>query len=130
MAYIDEATFELLFPHRDASASPGTNQFTQWIKAYTAKINGYLGVSTDICAVGDDTHEEESIVAVIANLIEAHYVYVDDLNRTPLSERGNLTRPYLSVSMKQILDNLKGQDESIEAPAFNFRTDTTQGGYD
>jgi len=130
MVLIDEATFENIFPHRDASAVPGSTQFTQWIKTYTAKINGYLGVSTDICAFGDATHESESIIAIISDLLEAHYVYTDDLERTPLSERGNIIKPYLTSDMRMMLDELKGQDDTIEEPAFNFDTNVTSGGFD
>jgi len=129
MALIDEATFELVYTHRDVSTSPGSTQFTQLIKKYTAKINGYLGVSSDICAVGDDSHEEEVIVDIIGDLIEGHLVVLDDYNRTPLSERGELVFPQLTQDHKTALDQLKGQDETIEGPAFNFDTTTTEGGY-
>lgn len=38
--------------------------------------------------------------------------------------------PELTPSNKSDLDSLKGQDESIEAPAFNFDLDVLEGGFD
>ena len=120
--------------HRDASTWPGTTQFTQIIKTYTAQINNYLQVTTDICAFGDATHEGETIIGIIATLIEAHLKYLEDLGKTPLSERGDLEVPSIHMPkytyMLQALDELKGSDSTIEAPAFNFDLDTLEGGFD
>ena len=114
---------------------PGTGQFTQLIKTFTAQINGYIGVTSDICAFGDATHESETIIGIIAELIEAHLKYVEDLDKTPLSERGdNISPPSLHMPKyahaRAILEDLKGSDASIEPPAFNFDLDTIEGGFD
>ena len=38
--------------------------------------------------------------------------------------------PELTPQNKADLDSLKGQDESIEGPAFNFDLDVLEGGFD
>ena len=38
--------------------------------------------------------------------------------------------PVLTPQNKEDLDSLKGQDASVEAPAFNFDLDTVEGGFD
>ena len=38
--------------------------------------------------------------------------------------------PALTPQNKEDLDSLKGQDASVEAPAFNFDLDTVEGGFD
>lgn len=42
----------------------------------------------------------------------------------------SLALPELTVANKQDLESLKGQDTSIEEPAFNFDINTLEGGYD
>ena len=137
LAYIDETTFELEHKHRDASADPGTSQFAQWIKTYSRQINGQLGVPTDIGSFGDDTHATNDIVDVIAVLLEARYVYYDDLEKTPLTERGSLEIPHIKMDrfgyLRADLEELKGQIPTIasnDPPAFNFDLDTVEGGFD
>jgi hypothetical protein len=119
---------------RDASADPGSTQFTQWIKMFSAQINDYYQVTSDICAYGDGTQQSEAIIGVIAFLLEAHFIYANDLSRTPLSERGNLKPPHLMndefIPQRFELDQVKGADESIDPAGFNFDTDTTTGGFD
>ena len=124
-----------MYKHRDASVFPGTTQFTQLIKTYSAQINGYLQVTSDICAFGDASHESETIIGIIAELLEAHLKYIDDLDKTPLTERGdNIRPPSLDmpqyVHIKLMLDNLKGADATIEPPAFNFDLDVLEGGFE
>lgn len=82
MVYIDEATFELAYPHRDASVDPGSSEFTQWIKEYSAEINIYLGVDSDICAFGDDTDESNFMAKQIGILLEARIDYKLTRKRT------------------------------------------------
>lgn len=134
MAYIDDATFELEHSHRDVSVDPTSTVFAQWIKSYSAQCNGYLGVSTDIAAFGDDSHTSRTMVDVMATLLEARFVYYDDLEKTPLTMRGTLEVPYLKMArfahLRGDLDDLKGSLPSIEAPAFNFDINTTTGGFD
>lgn len=73
----------------------------------------------------------------IATLLEARFVYYDDLQKTPLSERGELEVPRLKmarfVDIRDNLETLKGQIPTVAAsdpPAFNFDLDTVEGGYD
>lgn len=137
LAYIDETTFELEHSHRDVSADPGTTQFAQWILSYSTQINNYLGVSTNICAFGDNSHTSNTIVDAMATLLEGRFVYYDDLEKTPLSERGVLEVPRLKmkrfVDVQDNLETLKGQIPTIasnDPPAFNFDLDTVEGGFD
>ena len=117
--------------------SPTSEVFAQWITSYTSQINGYIGVSTDICAFGDATHTSETIVDVIATLLEARFVYYDDVEKTPLSERGQLEIPNLKMPryayLRETLEDLKGQIPTVassDPPAFNFDLDTISGGFD
>ena len=134
MVYIDEATFENIYTHRDASVSPGSTQFTQWIKTYSTQINNYLQVSSDICAVADASHVSETIIGVIGVLLENHYDYIDLWRRTPEPERATLPVPHIRdrqfLGLLFDLDSLKGQDSSIEEPAFNFILSRTEGGFE
>ena len=137
MVYIDETTFELEYPKRDASISPGSNQFTQWIKTYSAQINGYLQVENDVAAFGDDSHTSNTIVSIIGILIESRFVYNDDLEKTPLSIRGELIVPNLKMAqfvyLRADLDDLRGMLPTISAgdpPAFNFDINASEGGFD
>ena len=67
-------------------------------------------------------------------MLEAHYIYADDLGRTPLSDRGELEQPHLMqgkfTSLRFELDQIKGADASIDPAGFNFDTDTATGGFD
>lgn len=134
IAYIDETIFEHLYKHRDASVDPTSTSFTQWIKTYSAQINTYLGVTSDICAYGDGSTQSETIIDVIGELLEAHFNYRDLWRRTPEPERANLTKPHLNMTrythLRMMLEEVKGMDESIETPAFNFLLDRTSGGYE
>ena len=137
LAYIDDATFELEHVHRDVSVDPTSTVFAQWIKSYSTQINNYLGVSANICAFGDNSHTSNTIVDAIATLLEARFVYSDDLDKTPLTERGVLEVPRLKmnrfVDIQDNLETLKGQLPTIAAndpPAFNFDLDTIEGGFD
>ena len=93
-----------------------------------------MGVSTDICAFGDLTHTSETLIDVSATLLEARFVYFEDLDKTPLTERGTLEVPYLKMArflhLRENLDDLKGQVPSIEPSTFNFDLTRTQGGFE
>jgi len=137
LAYIDDSTFELEHVHRDVSADPTSLVFAQWIKSYSTQINGQLGVSTDVGSFGDDNHKSKTIVDAIATLLEARFVYNDDQEKTPLSERGSIPVPHLKMDrftyLRADLEELKGQLPNIapsDPPAFNFDLDTVEGGFD
>jgi len=137
LAYIDDAKFELEHSHRDVSTDPGSTIFAQWIKSYSRQINGQLGVSTDVAAVAQDNHTSNTIVDAIATLLEARFVYYDDQEKTPLSERGSIPIPHLKMDrfayLRVDLEELKGQIPTIassDPPAFNFDLDTVEGGFD
>ena len=137
LAYIDDATFELEHPHRDVSVDPTSTVFAQWIKSYSTQINNYLGTQNDIAAFGDNNHKSRTIVDAIATLLEARFVYSDDLDKTPLTERGVLEVPRLKmrrfIDIQDNLDTLKGADPTVSSgdpPAFNFDLDTIEGGFD
>jgi hypothetical protein len=70
VAYLVEATFELLQPHRDVSNWPGSNQFADIVKKASAKINGHMGVDSDVCSDGDATKASETIEGIVANQVE------------------------------------------------------------
>ena len=77
------------------------------------------------------------MVDAIATLLEARFVYQDDLERTPLSERGSLEVPRLKMmnftDIRDNLDTLKGQIPEVasnDPPAFNFTLDMLEGGFD
>lgn len=108
------------------------------IKTYSAQINGYLQVSSDVCAFGDASHTSETIVGIISELLEAHIKYIEDLDKTPLTERADtITPPSLDmrkyIHMKVMLDSLKGMIPTVSSQdpcAFNFDLDTLEGGFD
>lgn len=121
IAYIDEATFEKIYTHRDASASPGSAQFTQWISMYSAQINAYMSVDEDVAAFGDGTNESETIIAVIAELLEDHFQYADLWRRTPEPERNTILKPSIMYAryagLRMLLDHVK---EADDAPAYYY----------
>ena len=127
----------LEYPYRIPATYPGTTSFDQWIKTYSAQINNELGVSTDVAAFGDNSHTSNIIVSVISALLESRYVYQEDRDKTPLTERGAMIIPHIKdsqfVSLREDLKALKGQLPTIassDPPAFNFDLDVTEGGYD
>ena len=137
IAYTDESTFEKTYYWRDASTSPGTTQFSQWITEYSTQINGELGVSTDVGAFGDNSHTSNTIVTSIGQLLEAMFIYAEDRDKTPLTERDEMIIPHIKdaqfLSIRESLKDLKGQLPTIasdDPPAFNFDLDVTEGGYD
>lgn len=86
---------------------------------------------------GAESHAGSVITEIIATLLEARFVYFDDLDKTPLSERGELEIPHLKMIkyayLRSDLEDLKGQIPSVataDPPAFNFDLDTVEGGYD
>ena len=127
----------LEYSYRVPATYPGTNNFAQWIKTYGTQINTQLGVSSDIAAFGDDSHTSRTIVTVISALLESRYVYQEDRDKTPLTERGAMIIPHIKdpqfVSLRGDLEGLKGILPSVspdDPPAFNFDLDVTEGGYD
>lgn len=127
----------LEYPYRIPATYPGTTSFAQWIKTYSTQINTFLGVTTDIAAFGTDDHTSRTIVTVISALLESRYVYQEDRDKTPLSERGDMIIPHIRdqqfVSLRADLEGLKGQLPTVasnDPPAFNFDLDVTEGGYD
>lgn len=137
IAYTDEATFEKDFPHRDASGSPGSTQFTQWIKIYSTQINGELQVESDVVAFGADTHTSNTVLDIINQLLEFKFIFFEDIDKTPLTERQNLQIPHIKddrfLSFRKALEDLKGQIPTIvpdDPPAFNFDLNVTEGGFD
>ena len=127
----------LEYSYRIPATYPGTTNFAQWIKTYGTQINTHLGVTSDIAAFGDDSHTSRTIVTVISALLESRYVYQEDRDKTPLTERGAMIIPHIKdpqfVSLREDLEGLKGQLPTIapdDPPAFNFDLDVTEGGYD
>lgn len=64
-------------------------------------------------------------------------MYYDDLDKTPLSERGALEVPRLKMprfaDIRDNLEALKGMIPSVASAdpcAFNFDLDTVEGGFD
>lgn len=125
------------YSHRDASVDPGATQFAQWIKSYSTQVNGELQVESDVAAFGDDSHTSRTIVDTIGQLLEARFVYYEDLEKTPLTERGTIIIPHLKdlrfLSLRQSLIDLRGMIPTVSAddpPAFNFDLDVLEGGFD
>ncbi len=117
--------------------SPGSTQFTRWILDYSTQINGELQVEGDVAAFGDSSHTSETIITVIGKLLEAMFIYSEDREKTPLTERGDLIIPHIKddqfLSIRKSLFDLKGMlptTASTDPPAFNFDLNVTQGGYD
>ena len=73
-------------------------------------------------------------MGIIATLLESLYVYTENIDKTPLSERGDIPIPHLKMevffTLRSELEDLKGIVTSIEVPGFNFDLDTTEGGFD
>lgn len=96
-----------------------------------------MGVPSDICDSADASHTSETIIDVIAKLLEAMFIYCDDLDKTPLTERGKLEIPHIKMDrfayLRANLDDLKGQIPTVatsDPPAFNFDLDTLEGGFE
>ena len=88
-------------------------------------------------AFGDNTHSTNTIVDIIGQLLESRFVYVEDRDKTPLTERGPMIIPHLKddqfLSLRKALIDLKGMLPTISAddpPAFNFTLDQLEGGFD
>lgn len=127
----------LEYSYRVPATYPGTTNFDQWIITYSTQINTQLGVSSDVAAVADNSHTSNTIVTVISALLESRYVYQEDRDKTPLTERGAMIIPHIKdaqfVSLRSDLEGLKGILPSVSSddpPAFNFDLNVTQGGYD
>jgi hypothetical protein len=127
----------LEYSYRVPATYPGSTNFTQWVKTYSTQINGELQVESDVAAFGDDSHTSNTIVDVISKLLEARYVYQEDLDKTPLTERDGMIIPHLKdaqfLSLREALFDLKGMLPTISAddpPAFNFDLDVLEGGFD
>jgi hypothetical protein len=127
----------LEYSYRVPATYPGSTNFAQWVKTYSTQINGELQVESDVAAFGDDSHTSNTIVDVISKLLEARYVYQEDLDKTPLTERDGMIIPHLKdaqfLSLREALFDLKGMLPTISAddpPAFNFDLDVLEGGFD
>jgi len=110
----------------DATTSPTTTEFTEWIVWADSKIKSYLQcgdtLPTDIGnilkTVGDD-------------LLVRKWHYEKYIKTTNPADVLALKSPIeLSIENMRLLDSLKGQDASGEKPGFNFDLDTTTGGFD
>lgn len=123
IAYIDEANFEALKPHRDASVDPGSTDFAIWVSVVSADINTFLGTDSDVCAFGDATSESYNIMDVAAELLEEMYIYYDDLKRTPLSQRGNLKRKTIFDLPALQMKLGAGEDGTDDPDAYTYTTD-------
>lgn len=126
MASITIAQFRLRHPRITISATgtdPDETDFAEWIDWADGKILSYLQVSALPTDIGN------IIRNVADDLLIRKYRYE---KRTAFpNPEGESTPPMpeLTAQNKMDLNSLKGQDESIEAPAFNFDLDKTTGGY-
>lgn len=94
-------------------------------------------MESDVASFGDDSHISNTIVANIGHLLEAMFIYSEDREKTPLTERGELIIPNIKdaqfLSIRESLKDLKGMIPTVSSddpPAFNFDLNVTEGGYD
>lgn len=126
MASITIAAFKLRHPRLTISATgtdPDETDFAEWISWADGKIMAYLGVSalpTDIGGIMENVADD---------LLIRKFRYEKRTAFPNPEGEGSPAMPELTAQNKMELDSLKGQDESIEAPAFNFDLDKTTGGY-
>ena len=96
-----------------------------------------MQVESDVASFGDNSHTSNTIVDIIGQLLEAKFVYYEDRDKTPLSERGIMIIPHIKddkfLSLRIALADLKGMIPSVSSadpPAFNFDIQSLEGGFD
>jgi len=127
MAGITEAEFEKRHPRINIEATgtfPTTDQFTEWIAWSDGKICSYLQTGSTL-----PTDQGNIIKNISDDLLMRKYVYEKHVSKVVPGEILRIPLPELTPQNKMDLDSLKGQDDTIEAPAFNFDLDKTIGGY-
>ena len=104
---------------------PTTTQFAQWQKWADSKIKSYLQCGNTL-----PTDQGNIMESVADDLLVRKFNYEKLLPKLLSGELLSLSLPELTGPNKMDLDSLKGQDESIEDPAFNFDLDRLEGGFD
>jgi hypothetical protein len=76
------------------------------------------------------TDQGNIIKNVVDDLLIRKYRFEKQVGFATAPEMLDTPEPELTPENKMDLDSLKGQDTSIEDPAFNFDLDTLEGGFD
>lgn len=125
MAYTTSTIFQLAYPHRTVATFPGTTQFAQMVIDVTANINDFLDETADIASSGDSTHEANVCIVVANVLLEAKLQFLENLEKTPLSERLDTVEPDLNdlvfANQRAKLQNLRRKNKPA---AMNFNMNT------
>ena len=128
MVSISEADWELRHPKILVSATgtfPITTELTEWIVWADGLVKAYLQVGDTL-----PTDQGDIIKNVVDDLLIRKYNYEKLVAHTIPSDLLNVQMPKLTAENMMDLDSLKGQDTTIEAPAFVFDLDRTTGGFD
>lgn len=125
IAIITTAVFNSLHSYINITAgtNPTTTDFDgEWVPWAEGMINSYLQTGSTL-----PTDQGDIIKGVADNLLVQKWAYERKLGHTAPEDN---PLPTLTGEDKGKLDSLKGQNPSIEAPAFVFDLDRTVGGYD
>ena len=128
MVSISEADWELRHPMIVVAATgtfPITAELTEWIEWADGLINAYLQTGSTL-----PTDQGDIIKNVADDLLIRKYNYEKLVGHVIPTDLLNVQLPKLTPENMSDLDSLKGQDSTIEAPAFVFDLDRTVGGYD
>ena len=91
----------------------------------TADINDFLDVEADIATSADDDHTSQTCARVAGVLLEAKLIWLENLDKTPLSERSETPEPDLmgidNIKLRDKLNNLRRREQPR---AFNFNLNT------
>ena len=108
-----------------ATTNPSTTDLTEWIVWADGKILAYLQTGNTL-----PTENGGIIENVADDLLIRKWRYEKRTSfPNPQGEAGS-AMPELTAQNKAELDSLKGQNPSIEEPAFNFDLSRTVGGFD
>lgn len=125
MAYTTSTLFEKAYPHRSISTFPGTTQFAQMITDVSTDINDFLDETADISDSGDGDHQANVIIRVSNYFLEQKLIWLENLDKTPLSERSEIIEPDLMemkyAGLREKLNNLRRKNKPV---AMNFSMNT------
>lgn len=128
MAYTTSTIFILAYPHRATpgiATFPGTPEFAQMITDVSTDINDFLDETADISDSGDGDHQANVCIKVSNYLLEQKLIWIENLDKTPLSERSEIPEPDLMepkyAGLREKLNNLRRKNKPV---AMNFSMNT------
>ena len=127
MPYLDSTTFTYFKSWRTISATGNVSdsEFTMLVEEFSAEVNRFHDVETDICSISDSTTESFLHAKYIADLVEETLVYKEMAqNIAPQDRVGSRAPSLFDADHIAVQTALVREKREEKARAYNYSLTT------